>query len=47
MTEQFDQINAQLARIEKNMATVLDLRIAVFGVTMVTMTVAGFVLWLV
>ncbi len=46
MTERFDQIDAQLARIEKNMATVLDLRIAVFGVTMATITVAAFALWL-
>jgi hypothetical protein len=47
MTKQFDQIDAQLARIAKNVATVRDVRLAVFCSTAGTALVAALVLWLV
>ena len=47
MTEQLDQIDVQLARIEKNMVTVWDVRIAVFCSTIGTALGAALVLWLV
>jgi hypothetical protein len=47
MTAQFDQIDAQLARIAKNMATVRDVRLAVFCCTAGTALVAALLLWLV
>jgi hypothetical protein len=47
MTEQFDQIDAQLARIAKNMATVRDVRLAVICSSIGTALGAALVLWLV
>ena len=45
MAKQFDQIDAQLARIEKNMMTVWDVQVAVACSTIVIAMVVAFVLW--